>query len=1307
MTINTNQSPYFNDFNEDKNFHQILFRPGYGVQSRELTQLQSILQNQVSRVGDHLFKQGAMVIPGNTDYDLSVDYIKITTAESYATLRTWIGKTFQGSSSNVKVQLLDVVDAEGLNPITLIVKLVAQGGINLDQKFVDSGETLYDVENAANDVTVQSTNFTGKSSIGYINEGVFYVNGYFVKVYNQSLVLSKYTNKPSVRVGLNVVEEIITDADDSSLLDPAYGSSNENAPGAHRLKINLVLAVYGLNEDVPSDFIDLFTLKNGQLQKLKGQTDYNELEKTLARRTYDESGNYTVDDFVGTLKEHLATVDGSGNIDNDGVYKATEFVGTCSTTSGSNTITALSISSGVLDVGQTISGTGIPANTFIVSTDEDTAIISNNATATGTNVAISGGGNADKLALVVDPGKAYVGGYEITKQSSSYINIDKARDFDTTLNASTRVEYGNYVLVGDLYGLPSLANKPTIELRDGVIDAYGTPVGRIVGYAKATAIEYHSGSVTNVIGTNTGIYKLFLADITLHPGKVMEDVASFHVIGTGTAAYPEVPVDAICGNVLVQYGITNNTGSFTKADVLTGAGGGKAIVYHYDSSNKIVYAKKSDFGSIGTATWALGATTITITAANAQPGMTVKSGALLLETIVSNSGTVLTLASGATAAGTTQAITLYGATTSNIVQGDSFVNGSSVRATALTKTQLFNTTKSPMIFKLAEDFIKSVKDSSNVRDNTYYVRREWSSVVITNNGGQYEAVISANAGETFANPDITNFVAQVTTAGTNTTKGQVINTASAGITWSLPTTNTLKISWGAVATTGTLTIVGSVLKLDTPERTKTYNADSQLVVVPTSGSSLTKINLNKVDVIKVKGIYDSGAVGTAPLTTHLNITDRYILDNGQRDTHYESATLTLTPGSVPPKGQVLVVFDYYAHGAGDYFSVDSYTSNPNFRTDNPTYTTSNGSTMFLLDCLDFRPTLDSRSSTYLASYTAGSTTVTLDTAYNTRMLTVGQKILAPGISHAATISSITNDQQFVISVAATITFTNQIVTVLPNSGSYGFTEFDSNDNVTDVIQNNSTIIATMTYYLSRMDKVALTDTGEWKVFKGVSAKTPTSPSVTESKNNMILFELLIPAYTIKPTDVQVRVFDTRRYTMRDIGKLENRLENVEYYTTLSLLEKSTNDLVIIDPATGLNRFKSGFVVDNFGSNFVADVNNPEYNVAIDTDGKEARPAFTQGNVPLYFDQNNIETQDAGVFGSSIMLPFTNVKAISQPLATSTKNINPFAVFTWQGSMTLDPSVDNWIEINQLPDIVITRTMMVRGWDNAVTSIRYS
>ena len=79
MTQNTNLnvSPYFDDFNESRNYSKVLFKPGFPVQARELTTLQSILQNQVERFGQHFFKEGSIVIPGSTFYDPDYSSVKI------------------------------------------------------------------------------------------------------------------------------------------------------------------------------------------------------------------------------------------------------------------------------------------------------------------------------------------------------------------------------------------------------------------------------------------------------------------------------------------------------------------------------------------------------------------------------------------------------------------------------------------------------------------------------------------------------------------------------------------------------------------------------------------------------------------------------------------------------------------------------------------------------------------------------------------------------------------------------------------------------------------------------------------------------------------------------------------------------------------------------------------------------------------------------------------------------------------------------------------------------------------------------
>ena len=73
-----NVSPYYDDFDETDNFHRVLYRPSVAVQARECTTHQSILQNQVERHGNHMFKEGSLVIPGQLSYSDSFPTLQLS-----------------------------------------------------------------------------------------------------------------------------------------------------------------------------------------------------------------------------------------------------------------------------------------------------------------------------------------------------------------------------------------------------------------------------------------------------------------------------------------------------------------------------------------------------------------------------------------------------------------------------------------------------------------------------------------------------------------------------------------------------------------------------------------------------------------------------------------------------------------------------------------------------------------------------------------------------------------------------------------------------------------------------------------------------------------------------------------------------------------------------------------------------------------------------------------------------------------------------------------------------------------------------
>lgn len=309
---NFNQPPYYDDFEEAKNYLRTLFRPGYSVQARELTQLQTALQNQISKVGDHLFQDGSKILDANHTLDLNVDYI--TLESTYNTLNVdnyydeFEGTIITGQTSGVKARVIKAMPAEDTDPITLFVAYIDGGNNNTGKTFDYEEVVTSDASTPrASTIKPEVENSIGKGSRLSIDAGVFYVNGSFVYVESQSVVISKYSQTPSARVVLEVTENLITSAEDSSLVDNASGSPNASAPGAHRYNIALSLAVepYDLASRTIDNYIQLVVLNEGVTEETATTTEYAEILKLLATRTYEESGNYTVRPFPIQIRDHI------------------------------------------------------------------------------------------------------------------------------------------------------------------------------------------------------------------------------------------------------------------------------------------------------------------------------------------------------------------------------------------------------------------------------------------------------------------------------------------------------------------------------------------------------------------------------------------------------------------------------------------------------------------------------------------------------------------------------------------------------------------------------------------------------------------------------------------------------------------------------------------------------------------------------------------------------------------------------------------------------------------------------------------
>ena len=522
---NYNSTPYNDDFAESKNFHRILFKPGVSVQARELTQLQSLLQAQIDRHGQYAFKNGSRVINGKVTLDVNLDYIKvedsftpasgsaITNASSF--LAQFVGTTITGTSG-VTAKVIDSVVTGGTAPNgdaiknTLYLKYTGSGTNNITKTFVageefsatnSNGDTIKGVVGGGDTDKqtsgTQASTITAPVGIGSrvnIEEGVYFIKGNFVFVAAQSLILEHYSATPSFIVGLQVSENIVTSATDTSLLDNAAGSPNATAPGADRYQISTSLVKYAItaadqiNKTNRSNagFDNLITL----IKVLDGKatvdttdkTDDTPLTRRLAKRTFEESGNYSTEPFAISVKEYL----------NDG----------------------------------TNNGFKTPAQ---IVADGDAA-----------NTAAATRFGQDRLSISIEPNIAYIEGFRVENISNKNVIVKKPRaafntggsdreDSDTHVattdtNTQKTVRVGNYALItaSTVHGVPDTTSYTTINLHNAVSQG-----GSVIGTARVRGIKNHSSTVD----------RLYLFDIAMTGSNTFSDVKSFQETATGNVRF--------------------------------------------------------------------------------------------------------------------------------------------------------------------------------------------------------------------------------------------------------------------------------------------------------------------------------------------------------------------------------------------------------------------------------------------------------------------------------------------------------------------------------------------------------------------------------------------------------------------------------------------------------------------------------------------------------------------------------------------------------------------------------------------------
>lgn len=488
-----NVPPYFMDFNEDDQYYATLYRPRMPVQGRELNATQFMVQNQIERFGNHVFKDGSIVNGVGILYYPNTHYISLEDnfnidANSSVTDYDNTYLITNSTDSNNAVRAVIKVGKDGVktnHPETNRVYLdYISTGTDLSNNDVNQfaeSDVLYfyngnqskfgtlDANNLVNSINTISSNGSFTSN-GYAyligcTEGVIYQKGYFLKVDKGTITVRDFTtNVTGYVVGFNTEESTVDENQDTNLVDNALGYPNENSPGAHRLKLVPEL-ISKARTDIANNtqFFAIVEFDGQQPTQQNDRAQYNEIEKHLSLKTYEESGDYVVNPF-----------------------------------------------------------------------QIETRVSANSQT----------------FNYEISPGIAYVRGYRIEKIGTTKVEVPRATTTDIAQNQIVTANYGNYVMCDEFLGQCDFDQLSEVtlynEAQNAVSDYEGVtsiPSGSAVGYANIRAVVFSEGTK----GLPTAKYFVYLYNIRMNSGKNFStDVKSIYSDGT----YGKTKADIVLENGL-------------------------------------------------------------------------------------------------------------------------------------------------------------------------------------------------------------------------------------------------------------------------------------------------------------------------------------------------------------------------------------------------------------------------------------------------------------------------------------------------------------------------------------------------------------------------------------------------------------------------------------------------------------------------------------------------------------------------------------------------------------------------------------
>ena len=1271
---NFNVSPYFDDFDPQDNYYKVLFKPGYPIQARELNNLQSILQNQVEQFGNHIFKEGSVVIPGQVRYEDRLYAVQVEPTFNGLPISLYfdnlLGAKIRGATTNVTAEIVYLLNSSEseIGNYTIYVKYINSGGENFDIKVFSNAETLIlDTPVSYGNNTIQVgqgfCNTLAKGAIAEgtavtIADGVYFVRGIFAKVKKQIILLDQYGTTPSYKIGFDVLESIVNSDEDPDLVDNAQGFSNYAAPGSDRFKLELVLSKKELDDTSTDYFVEVLRVIDGVPVLANTSTQYSLIRDYLAKRTFDESGNYFIKPFTLFVRDSL-----NDRIGLDGMFF------------------------------------------------EDQKTPQGNTP------------SEDLMVYQIGPGKAYVNGYDAETISSTLIDIQKPRTTETVNNQALPYNAGSLVVVNNSYGSPfiGLGTNTVVSLMDSRIGASSSvATGTTIGYARVYDYVPESDYVDDTSRMNL---RLFDIQTVTQIGLTTSFVG-----GLSTPCFIEGKRSKASGYLKTSVSSSESTltlyetsGNFLENEqiIVNGVEDGRLIKTVTDYSFTDI---KSVYSSVGFNADLV----LTERTAIAPQGTTfridngvVSAGLQNTFTNVVKPGDIISYAS-TTFTGDpiyNKVVSVTPAGTSFTIAGITTVSGVCNGALESGSFEVSNIIKiSPSVDSFDSSFLtpltRSDVESVNLEGNEVYQRRSY--------------FVPSFAGETltieiptedkdvyFASFDEDRYIIAYSDGSLEPMRSDKFNLSLDGKSVEF---NGLRSSPDA-----NVKIIATVRNLKASSKIKKLNKVSSLIVsrsqLTSSGIGTTTLNdgltyssvygtrvqdkeisLNVPDVTDVLAIYESNGTSD-PVLPYLEISGNANLNAsffiGEQIRGKTSGAVAVVVSKIDSDKLEYVYLNGLQFSIEEVISgkessqeaiiINNVFGDKNI-TDNFNYDTGQRLTYYDYSRIVRKPEFNAPTKKLKIIFQ----NYTIDPTDTGEIITVNSYPK----EEFKNIDFFGNNRL------------NEVIDIRPRVAPYDTSssrspfEFDSRSFASDgqyskyVLVPGENLIVSFSHYVGRVDRVFLNSDGTFEVSQGNPAEDPLAPEF--KSNRLDIATITIPPYVYDMRDVKVEMSQYKRYRMQDISLLEDRIKRIEEFTLLNTLESKIESLTIKDSATGLDRFKCGFFVDNFANynnhdidniSYRAEVSNntlssKTYTTAIDLQlGSEIISGFGQTFFPEK-DPNYVSdlgSPNIAKSGDLITLNYNNVIFDEQLIATKSESVTPFLQRYWEGTLTLNPPQDSWFD----------------------------